>query len=383
MFMITNERSQLSLWLAMSLAVFSNVDAQVATARQEPAAKVSPDGVISVPAFELPLSPALSSEAKRYMTGILIDPPISPPATNAIQTEQQYRAYVDDYRATMNSMFEPFEKDVLKAYPATVKAETIDGVPVEAFTPKAGVSEANRNRVLINLHGGGFFAGADHVGRIESAPIAEIGKIRVVSINYRQGYEHRFPAASEDVEKVYRVLLKQYPARNIGIYGCSAGGALAAQATSWILDKGLPTPGAIGMFSSGASGMGDGLYLAALSMAQPIPPASVASTAALGTRAAAKFGYFAGAPDNHLTDIRKAPKDFVAKFPPTLLITGTRSFDLSPVLLTHRTLTQAGVDASLQVFDGLPHCFIYQHYLPETRDANDTIVRFFDRHLGR
>ena len=79
----------------------------------------------------------------------------------------------------------------------------------------------------------------------------------------------------------------------------------------------------------------------------------------------------------------RAPIEFRAKFPPTLLITGTRAFDMSPAIATHRALVQADVDASLHVFDGLAHCFYYEATSPEGADANQTIVRFFKRHLNR
>ena len=228
------------------------------------------------------------------MIGILEKPPIATPVTGNITTAEQYREYVENYRATMNGMFETFEADVLKAHPVEITSQAMAGVPVEIFTPNS-VTANNKKRVLINLHGGGFFAGEKHIGRIESAPIADIGKIRVVSVNYRQGYEHTFPAASEDVEKVFDELRKEYPPENIGIYGCSAGGALAGQATSWLLDKGKPVPGAIGMLSAGAGGSGDSLYISTIGMAQPAPPASAAGA---GSMRSSKFGYFSTAPDS-------------------------------------------------------------------------------------
>jgi hypothetical protein len=75
-----------------------------------------------------------------------------------------------------------------------------------------------------------------------------------------------FPAASEDVAAVYKDLLKTYRPENIGIYGCSAGGALTAQAEAWFQDKKLPNPGALGIFGSGAvrSGAGESAYVSAL-----------------------------------------------------------------------------------------------------------------------
>lgn len=376
-----------AVYLLLLMAGISLVGAAPAGADENPA--VDSAGTISVPAFEFPLPAELSPEARAYMISILEKPPISTPVTGNIETAEQYREYVDNYRATMNAMFATFEVEVLNAHPVEISAKEMGGVPVEIFTPTS-VAQDNKNRVLINLHGGGFFAGEKHIGRIESAPIADIGKIRVVSVNYRQGYEHTFPAASEDVEKVFDALRKDYPPENIGIYGCSAGAALAGQATSWLLEKGKPVPGAVAMLSAGAGGSGDALYFSAIGMAQPAPPASAAVA---GSMRSSKFGYFSTAPasplvdgnlmDSHLVDFRKAPKEFRARFPPTLLVTGTRSFDMSSVLSSHRSLTQAGVDASLQVFDGMPHCFVYQYYMPEAQDALETTVGFFDRHLGK
>jgi epsilon-lactone hydrolase len=54
---------------------------------------------------------------------------------------------------------------------------------------------------------------------------------------------------------------------------------------------------------------------------------------------------------------------------------------MSPAIAFHRALTQAGVDASLHVFDGLGHCFYYNAWLPESQDAYTTIIGFFRRHL--
>src|SRR3546814_5596313 len=84
-------------------------------------------------------------------------------------------------------------------------------------------------------------------------PIAAIGRIKVISVDYRQGPDFTFPAASEDVAAVYRELIKQYDPRNIGIYGCSAGGLLTAQSVAWLIDKKLPLPGAIAMLCEGGA----------------------------------------------------------------------------------------------------------------------------------
>src|SRR3981081_3512398 len=119
-------------------------------------------------------------------------------------------------------------------------------VGTDIVTPAGGVSAANRGRVLINLHGGAFLWGAHSGALVESIPVASLGKLKVISVDYRQGPEATFPAASEDVAAVYTALLKRHKPQNIGIYGCSAGGILTAQSVAWIAAHGLPKPGAVG-----------------------------------------------------------------------------------------------------------------------------------------
>src|SRR4029077_6581875 len=80
-----------------------------------------------------------------------------------------------------------------------------------------------------------------------------VGRFKVVTVDYRQGPEHVYPAASEDVAAVYKDLLKTYRTENIGSYGCSAGGVLTGQVAAWLLDKGLPSPGVLGIFGAGAT----------------------------------------------------------------------------------------------------------------------------------
>jgi acetyl esterase/lipase len=342
--------------------------------------KVDSDGTIHVPAFALPLSVALSPQARQAQIHALANAAVGLPSLDHIRTDAEFVAYVDNFRNKLDEGFiRPFSDGVLGRFPVDVRATEIAGVTVEEFIPK---DQADERRVLINLHGGGFFSGAIYVGRIESAPLAHIGRVKIVSVNYRQGYEHKFPAASEDVAAVYGALLKQYSPENIGIYGCSAGGHVTAQATAWIIDKGLPRPGAIGIFSSGAGGGGDSIFLGPAATAQ-VPPPITAADEFLGGIRSSEFGYLSAVKsDDSLAFPARASRDVLAKFPPTLLITATRAFDMSPAVNMHRALTRAGVDASLHVFDGLGHCFYYGVFSPEAVDAYDVITRFFEKNLG-
>src|SRR4030095_14306265 len=141
-------------------------------------------------------------------------------------------------------------------YPADIVEQRMAGVRVRVVTPKGG--KVDPRRVLINLHGGAFNQCAEGCAMMESIPIASIGGFKVITVDYRQGPEHVFPAASEDVAAVYRELLKSYKPKQIGVYGCSAGGALTGQVAAWLPAHGLPQMGAAGIFGAGPGRVGGG-----------------------------------------------------------------------------------------------------------------------------
>lgn len=272
-------------------------------------------------------------------------------------------------------LFTPWLAAQRKAYPG-VKMEDgeIAGIAVQIFTPAGGVSETNQNRVLINLHGGAFMIGWGLASQIESIPIAATGKIKVISVNYRMFPEARFPAANEDIEKIYRALLQTYKPSQIGIYGCSAGGVLTGQMSAWFSEKKLPQPAAISIQSGSIAGFaGDSLHTTGrIGGVLPPPPPGMDLAAAL------KVGYFEGAkPDDPLVTPTLSPA-LLAKFPPTLFITGTRAADMSGTTASHLALTRAGADSRMYLWDGLDHCFTYNPALPESVEAYAMTTRFFE-----
>jgi acetyl esterase/lipase len=75
--------------------------------------------------------------------------------------------------------------------------------------------------------------------------------------------------------------------------------------------------------------------------------------------------------------------DVLAKFPPTLLIAGSRDFAVSSLFHTQAALTNLGVETELHVWDGMWHAFFIDPDIPESKEVYRVIVDFFDRHLGR
>jgi acetyl esterase/lipase len=244
-------------------------------------------------------------------------------------------------------------------------------VRTDIITP---LSTAVGNRVLINLHGGGF--NADSGSLIEGIPIANLAKIKVVSVYYRLAPENPFPAAVDDVVAVYKELLKTYKPHNIGIYGTSAGAILTAEAAVRLKQLGLPLPAALGIYSGlgDFSRPGDSRQMFALNglpgRLEPVDPNHL--------------------PDDHYVG-KTDRKDPVLSpifadlrgMPPSLLVTSTRDLLLSDTATLHRALLHAGDDAQLVVFEALPHAFWYHFNLPETAEALQIMANFFDQRVGR
>ncbi|MES2054364.1 MAG: alpha/beta hydrolase fold domain-containing protein [Pseudomonadota bacterium] len=324
---------------------------------QQPAA-------LQVPSFALPASNQLSAEAVRVLERM--EAAKAPDLKGDIARSRAFYAkYNDDRLAEMRRHFQTLERHA-----------TIDGVGVDIVTSAKGSTPRNLRRVLINVHGGAFIWGAGSGALVEAIPIAATMGITVVTVDYRLTPEHHYPAASEDVTAVYRDLLKRYRPENIGIYGCSAGGVIAAQSIAWIRKQGLPRPGAVGTFcGTAAPYSGDSPYLSG-----PITGGPALAVATLPPTLPTP--YLAGVPVSDAIAYPLASDREIKAFPPTLMLAGGRDFAVSGLTLAHRRLRAAGIPAELYLFDGLPHAFFVWPDMPESTEAYQVIARFFDRHLG-
>ena len=256
--------------------------------------------------------------------------------------------------------------------PNTIAESAIAGVPVRIVTP-ANLAGSSRDKVLLNLHGGGF--NSDSGSYTETIPIAGYTGIKVIAVLYRLAPEHPFPAAVEDAVAVYRELLKTYPPNHIILYGTSAGAILTAEVAVKLKQLNLPLPAGLGIFSAldGFAHEADSQALYTLQgFAGHLDPPS----------AAVHDPYYVGKAD---------PQDPVLSpiygdahgLPPSLFITSGRDALLSGTTNLHRAYLRAGVDARLVVFDALPHAFWYDSALPESIEANHIMANFMLKQLGQ
>jgi alpha,alpha-trehalase len=328
-------------------------------------AETEDPATVHLPPIVLPFSNFASAEA-RALTGRLLHQPPFEFGDDIAKAREHYGHYNDDRLAEMRALYSTHEE-----------RRVMGGVPVDVVVPAEGVSRRNSHNVLINVHGGAWMWGSGSGALVEAIPIASVGRIKVVTVDYRLAPEHTYPSASEDVAAVYRDLLKTYPPENIGLYGCSAGGVIVAQATAWFQTHDLPVPGAIGTFCGTGSGYGgDSIFLGqAMTGGAPPPPAAARSVGIPNP-------YMAGVElDN--PEAYPATDDIVLRrFPPTLLLAGGRDFAASTLTTMHRRLAAVGVESDLFLFDGLGHAFFVWPELPESREAYGLIAEFFDRHLA-
>lgn len=333
----------------------------------EPARPVGDaDGSMALPSFTVPYSSFASPESLERFREVLVEGKQSPGLDGGIEAARSFYDRINSDRV----------ERMKKLYPVKLSTQTIAGVGADVAEPADGVAPANHRRALINLHGGGFLWGARSGALVEAIPVAAVGRIKVIGVDYRQGPEHVFPAASDDVVAVYRELLKTYPAANIGIYGCSAGGMLTGQVVARLIKDGIELPGAIGTFCGSIAPLGgDSSYVSPALSGDPVGSGPVSITE--------RLPYFKGASAGDPLVIPASSPAMLKKFPPTLLITGTRDFAMSSVLQSQRLLTNAGVDADLHVWDGMWHSFFSDPELPESKEAYAVMTAFFDRHLGR
>ena len=344
------------LYVIAAMAIAPALTAQSTSAAPPDWASFDPDGTAHITRV-VPMPSTISLEAQKWLDS-LNQQKIGPP-----ESLVERRTHTDAWRK-MDST------EARKLYPVNVEETTTAGVRTDIITPLSGAGK----RVLINLHGGGF--NSDSGSLIEGVPIANLAKIKVVSVYYRLAPENPFPAAVDDVVAVYKELLKTYQPNTVGIFGTSAGAILTGEVAVRLKQLGLPLPGALGIFSGFAdfSRPGDSWQYFTLN---GLP------------------GRMSPIDSNHLPDdayVGKADrKDPVLSpifsdlhgMPPTLLVTSTRDILLSGTATFHRALLGAGDDAQLVVFEALPHAFWYHFQLPETKEALGLMAKFFDEKLAQ
>jgi acetyl esterase/lipase len=324
------------------------------------------DGARQVPAREIPVPPTASSELQA-----LIAPPANPSWNTHPKSAEEWKAFVRQ-RAELALKGLPALKEKMAV---TVEPGTIAGVAVFTVTPRE-IAEANRNRLLVHVHGGGYVLSPGEAGLPEALLMAGRGHIKVISVDYRMPPDFPYPAAMDDAMAVYKEVVKTTDPRRIGVLGTSTGGGMTLAMVLRAKAEGLPLPAAIapGTPWSDMTKTGDTYFTN-----DGVDNVLVSNEGWLGE--AAKL--YANGHD--LKDPMLSPVyGDVHGFPPTILTSGTRDLFLSNTVRMHLKLRGAGVPAELLVFEGMSHAqYLFAADSPESKQHFAELTAFFDKYLAK
>ncbi len=173
--------------------------------------------------------------------------PLTIPSDGIVLQGKAKEKYAADYMKTYFQNIRTMKAPAPFEAPAGWKMETVtvNGIALERMTAEQKKSD----RVLLQMHGGGYVGGMSNNHRIlglRQATLADAGEVYFV--NYRLAPAHVYPAALEDAVAVYK-LNRGIKGENIILTGDSAGGNLAVELALYLKENKLPQPGVIALAS--------------------------------------------------------------------------------------------------------------------------------------
>jgi acetyl esterase/lipase len=318
-------------------------------------------GVLQVPAREIPIPSHLSPEAQARLSM----PRPEGAGYPALDDAEAWRRYVAAGDAMILQVF-------LAGRPTgDFAVREIQEGAARGFeiTPAGGVDPADR-RVYLDVHGGALIMGSGEVCKTMALDTARTVGARVVAVDYRMPPDHPFPTGLDDCVAFYRRLLREHDPAEIIVGGASAGGNLAAATILRVRDEGLPLPAAVVLLSPEVDLTESGDTFR-----------TNAGIDGMGSLMQANLLYAAG---RKLIEPYVSPLfgDFAAGFPPTLLTAGTRDVFLSNAVRLHRKLRAAGVPAELHVLEAAAHG-AFGGTSREEAELDKDIRQFCDRAWNR
>ncbi len=245
-----------------------------------------------------------------------------------------------------------------------------DGVTVEA-TEAGGVKaewvrapECRNDAVLLYVHGGGYVIGSPASHRHQVAALSQAAGIAALSLDYRLGPEHPFPAAVDDAVSAYQSLLAAGIApHRIVVAGDSAGGGLTVAMLLALRERGLPQAAAGVCISPWVDLTMTAESYTTKADVDPI----VTHDGVTGMAQAYLQGQDARAP------LASPLFADLSGLPPLLIQVGTDEVLLDDSIKLEANAKAAGVDVTLEVWDEMIH--VWHFFYPVLSEGRDAIAR--------
>ncbi|MEU6431864.1 nitroreductase/quinone reductase family protein [Microbispora sp. NPDC046973] len=211
----------------------------------------------------------------------------------------------------------------------------------------AGEGSATEDGVTLYVHGGGFEHTQPALEPLMAGRLSQATRRPAFKVDQRLAPAHPYPAALDDVVAVYRSLLEQgVPAGRVIVCGESSGGTLVLSALLVLRHAGDPLPGA----AVAVSPLTD-LTLSSRSL--DVDDGRDVINRRVAEHAAAR--YLAGA---RADEAPQSPlHGDLRGLPPLLLVAGTAEVLLDDTRRFAAAASAAGVDVTLDLYEGMPHAF--------------------------
>lgn len=246
--------------------------------------------------------------------------------------------------------------------PPDVRAEKVSAGGVRAEWVVA--PGAKDDLAILFFHGGGYVIGSPTTHRELCARISRASGARVLAIDYRLGPEHPHPAAVEDALTAYRWLLANgFRAKRIVLVGDSAGGGLVVATSTMIRDAGVELP-------AGGVCLSPWIDLECTGAEPPIEDALLTRE---GLREFARL-YLGG--QDPKTPLAAPLHLDLRGLEPLYVQVGTAEVLLDDAHRLVANAKRAGVEVTLEAWDGLFHVFQLYPVLPEAAEAVEKIGTF-------
>ncbi|GJM05158.1 MAG: hydrolase [marine bacterium B5-7] len=284
-------------------------------------------------------------------------------ASNPLGGVESKRALVDEYAAAHPSILE------VNAKVTPVSFEKFQGEWVSVDT-------SSLDRRILYLHGGSWMAGRVEKYRPHIARIAAATSCAVLAIDYRLAPENPFPKGLKDCVTAYEWMRCNGPeissaASSSYIMGDSAGGNLTLATLLVLKDKQIDLPDAAVALSPATD----------MSWSSSSIKTNAKSDVALNAKLMplVSYGYLQKKVDPKTPYASPLFGDLQG-LPPILLQVGDTEILLDDAVGFVEKAQAAGVDATLEVFSGMPHVFqAFAPYLPEANQALQRIGEFITR----
>ena len=258
-----------------------------------------------------------------------------------------------------------------KAKDVDIREEIIDGIECEWHIPK----ESDRSSVIYYLHGGGFIVGSPKTHRRLVSFIAHEAGMPALVPNYRLAPENKYPAAQEDIIKVWTAIIRNGQDPNKAfIGGDSAGGNLSVSVILSLIESKQSLPVACFLMSPWVDLTGSGESYNNRSGIDPwFMPDQIRNVAS-------KYCD----PKQYKDALISPIYANLEGFPRTYIQVGDHEIMLSDSLLLSEKLRSYGCSVELNIYPEMWHVFQYfVGLMPESLEAIKSLAIFLRSELYR